>query len=113
MVRAGKPGALLEVRLPLPMAIAAAGYVEKYGPEERYNYLRFLPSVPCRALLLFGSVEIANNIAFQDAPAEVAKLMERRPNVNLATIAGADHFYSGVREETWASIESWLKKEAS
>lgn len=113
MVKAGKPGTLLEVRLPLPMAIAAAGYVEKYGPEERYNYLRFLPSVSCRTILLFGSVEVAKNMAFQDAPVEVSRLIERRSNFNLATIAGADHFYTGVREEAWVSIESWLKKEAS
>ena len=78
LVRAGKPSALLEVKLPLPMAIAAAGYLEKYGPEERYNYLRFLPSVPCSTVVLFGSIEVAKNMAFQEAPAEVAKLAEKR-----------------------------------
>ena len=30
----------LEVKLPLTYVITAAGYVEKYGPDERYNYLR-------------------------------------------------------------------------
>jgi len=36
-VREGHPAALLDVKLPLPFAITAAGYAEKYGPDERYN----------------------------------------------------------------------------
>ena len=96
LVRTGKPGKLLEVRLPLPMAIAAAGYLEKYGPEERYNYLRFLPGVPCPTLMLFGSVEVAKNMAFLEAPAEVARIAERKSNITVETITGGDHFYSGV-----------------
>jgi hypothetical protein len=47
LVEGGQPAALLEVTLPLPMAITAAGYLEKYGPEERYNFLRFVGGVTC------------------------------------------------------------------
>jgi len=108
LVRAGRPGALLEVKLPLPMVIAAAAYLEKYGPDERYNYLNLLSGVPCPTLVLLGGVETAQNMAFQEAPAEVARLAERHPRLALQTIAGADHFYSGVREEAWQAIEKWL-----
>jgi alpha/beta superfamily hydrolase len=94
--------------LPLPMAIAAAGYVEKYGPNERYKYLQVLPSVPCPTLVLLGSVEIASNIAFQEAPAAVAKIAESQPRVKLALVERADHFYTGVRQEAWQEIENWL-----
>jgi pimeloyl-ACP methyl ester carboxylesterase len=104
----GKPGALLEVRLPLPFVIAAAGYVEKYGPDERYNYLRFLPSVTCPTLVLLGSVEVAKNMAFQESPAEVARLAELHPHIALGVIDGADHFYQGVREKVWEAIKGWL-----
>jgi pimeloyl-ACP methyl ester carboxylesterase len=48
LLQQGQPTALLDVKLPLPFAITAAGYVEKYGPEERYNYLKFAAGVPCR-----------------------------------------------------------------
>src|SRR5262249_13795541 len=34
-VASGQPLTLMEVKLPLPMVITAAGYVEKYGPDER------------------------------------------------------------------------------
>ena len=96
------------MKLPLPLAIAAAAYVEKYGPDERYNYLRFLRAVPCPALVLVGEVEAATNMAFAGCPEEVTRLARACPRISLETIAGADHFYSGVREQAWQAIEHWL-----
>ncbi len=107
-IGARQASALLEVKLPLPMVIAAAGYVEKYGPDERYNYLRFLGRVPCKTLVLLGSVEVEKNMAFQGAPREVATLAERNPRLAFEVIPGADHFYSGVREAAWHALERWL-----
>ena len=108
-VAAGEPGTLLEVKLPLPFVIAAAGYVEKYGPDERYNFLKFLPGVPCPTLITFGSVEVENNMAFREAPVAVISLGRRVSRVAVATIAGADHFYSGVRDNLLACVEAWLR----
>src|SRR5213079_1706405 len=67
LVAAGEPDALLEVRLPLPFVVTAAGYVEKYGPDERYNYLRFIHGVSCPVLLTLGEIEAGNNMAFRGA----------------------------------------------
>ena len=65
LVQAGRSGALLEVHLPLPIAITAAGYAEKYGPDGRYNYLKVLSGVRCPTLVTLGEIEIANNLAFR------------------------------------------------
>lgn len=108
LVADGKPGALVEVKLPLPMAITAAGYVEKYGPDERYNYLKFLAGVSCPTLVLLGEVEVGKNMAFQETPSEVARLAERHRHLALEVVAGADHFYTGVREEAWQAMARWL-----
>jgi dienelactone hydrolase len=108
LVAAGRPGALLEVKLPLPFVIAAAGYVEKYGPDERYNFLNFLGGVTCPTLVTLGSVEVERNMAFRGSPDEIARLIERYPHVALKVIAGADHFYTGAREEAWTAIAGWL-----
>jgi len=104
----GQPATLLDVKLPLPFVITAAGYVEKYGPEERYNYLQFAGSVPCPTLLLLGSVEVENNMAFRGAPEALAELSVRYRQLRAETIAGADHFYTGVRDEAFARVEAWL-----
>jgi pimeloyl-ACP methyl ester carboxylesterase len=106
LVDAGEPDALLDVRLPLPFVVTAAGYVEKYGPDERYNYLRFIDRVGCPALLTLGEVEAAQNMAFRGAAAAV---VQAAPGVLVETVAGADHFYTGVRDRLAACVESWLR----
>ena len=95
LIGAGEPEALLEVRVPLPFVVTAAGYVEKYGPDERYNYLKWIDKVACPTLVTFGSIETRDNMAFRDAVADIARIA---PGVGVETIDGADHFYTGVRE---------------
>lgn len=106
-VDSGEPNALIEVKLPLPIAIAAAGYVEKYGPDERYNFLNFAASVQCPTLFTFGGIEVANNMAFRDLP-EATRGISRNSQITVETITGADHFYSGVRGELLACVDAWL-----
>jgi pimeloyl-ACP methyl ester carboxylesterase len=110
LMQAGQPAALMDVNLPLPYVITAAGYVEKYGPDERYNYLHFAGSVPCPVLVTLGDIELANNMAFAGAPEELTKLAERYPRLRKEVIAGADHFYSGVRPALIGRVETWLRE---
>jgi pimeloyl-ACP methyl ester carboxylesterase len=110
-IQTGQPLTLMEVKLPLPFAIAAGGYVEKYGPDERYNYLRFVRAIPCPTLITLGSIEMANNLAFRGAAEALAQL--RHAPLTVETIAGADHFYSGVRAELLAGAEAWLSRVAA
>jgi alpha-beta hydrolase superfamily lysophospholipase len=109
-VREGRPTALLEVTLPLPFVITAAGYVEKYGPDERYNVLRFAAAVPCPTLVTLGGVEVDNNMAFQGLPAALAELAVRQSRLSVEVIPGADHFYTDVRPEVVARVEAWLRQ---
>jgi len=101
-------GAILEVKLPLPMLITAGGFVEKYGPDERYNYLRFVAAVPCPTLITLGSVEVANNMAFRETPQAIEELAAKRKNLHVETIVDGDHFYNGVREALFAQLDAWL-----
>jgi len=105
-VNAGEPGALLEVPFPLPILITAAGYVEKYGPDERYNYLNFLRGLKVSILVTFGGIELANNSAFTQSPEAIAALSQA--NVLVRTIDGADHFYSGVNDRLLHEVMAWL-----
>ena len=112
-VERGEAAALLDVKLPLPFVITAAGFVEKYGPDERYNYLKFAAGVPCPTLVTHGSLEVENNMAFRGAPEALEGLKTRCPRLSAETVAGADHFYTGVREELVARVESWLRSTLS
>lgn len=106
---AGEPAALLDVKFPLPYLITAAGYLEKYGPDERYNYLRFAAGGACPVLYTFGSVEVDNNVAFQGAPEALREPAARRPDLRTEVVAGADHFYTGTRDAVVAVVEAWLR----
>jgi pimeloyl-ACP methyl ester carboxylesterase len=110
-VEAGQAATLMEVRLPLSMVITAGGYVEKYGSDERYNYLRFIASVRCPTLITFGEVERANNMAFRSVVEELAVIDRRPRTLTVETIAGADHFYGGVRPTLFQRLENWLRRE--
>ncbi len=111
LVNSGRPGSLIEVSLPLPFVITAAGYVEKYGPDERYNFLKFLAGVPCPTLVTLGELEVGSNMAFEGLPEAIGQIASRGRNLTLHTLAGADHFYTGVRGELADSLEKWLRQD--
>jgi hypothetical protein len=109
LVEAGEPATLIEVRLPLPFVITAAGYTEKYGPDERYNYLRFISGIPCPTLVTLGGIEVQNNMAFRQAPQALAEAAAGHSQITCRVIDGADHFYSGMRGTLADVIEGWLR----
>jgi len=109
LVSSAESGTLMEVQIPLPYVITAAGYVEKYGPEEQYNFLRYLAAVRCLTLILLGSKELENNMAFQGLPQEIEAHTKRSDFLRMEIIAGADHFYTGLRLELADRVEQWLR----
>ncbi len=109
LVEKGHAGSLVDVQLPLPMLITAGAFVEKYGPDERYNYLKFLRGVKAPSLVLFGGQEVESNMAFQGCPDAVKALAAVHTRLEVATVAGADHIYSSRRAELLQTMERWLR----
>jgi hypothetical protein len=107
---AGQATTILDVKLPMPFLSTAGGFLEKYGPDERYNYLQFLAGVGRPTLITLGDLEVADNMAFRAAPDAVRELVARRKNVEVEMIAGADHLYSSVRGVLIERLERWLRR---
>lgn len=112
-VREGRGETLMAVRFPLPYLVSAAGYVDKYGPAERYNILNFAARVACPALYTFGSLEVQRNSAFQGLPELLEGQGAQGANLKVAVIAGADHFYTGAYSELADRLEFWLRRTAA
>lgn len=108
LISAGRGQTLMDVRFPLPMLITAAGYVDKYGREERYQVLKHVARLTCPTLFTYGSSEVAGHAAFSGMPEEIERLGRENPQLQIATIAGADHFYAGCRAELIARLQRWL-----
>lgn len=110
LVDARRGDTLIESTFPLPYIVSAAGYVDKYGPHERYHILHLLAEVQLPTLLVYGSEEVARNIAFAGLPEAIESLPPPNDHRRVALIAGADHFYAGARSELLARLERWLRK---
>lgn len=108
MVAEGRGEELFTGKFPFPLLITAAGYIDKYGPAERYNLLRFAHELPCPALFTYGSKELAGGgIAFEGLP-EALQSLPNSSRRQVAVIEGADHVYTGLGEELAAAITDWL-----
>jgi pimeloyl-ACP methyl ester carboxylesterase len=111
-VRGGRGEALMEVKFPLPYVVSAAGYVNRYGPDERYNVLTLLDRVAVPTLVTYGSREVQADLAFVLMPEAVEPLSTPANSLQVAVIAGGDHQYTGVHGALAARIETWLRRQS-
>jgi pimeloyl-ACP methyl ester carboxylesterase len=98
---------LMEVTFPLPFLTTAEGYVEKYGPEERYHLLPLLPRLEMPNLVVLGSREMEGNPAFSGLDQAIRA---HAPATEVEVIAGADHVYHGCRRALGDTVLAWLSR---
>jgi len=108
MVEADRGDELIPVRQPLPMWIRAAGYIEKYGPEDRYDLVRHLPQVSCPVLVLVGGDSVERSPAFGSLPVDLAALEIPAERLAVELIAGADMHYTNDPDEPLRRAVEWL-----
>ena len=83
--------------------------MEKYGPSEEYNLLRFANQLPCPALFTFGQQELeSGSAAFTGLPESLRNLPSNGQPLESLTIADANHLYDGRREQLAHQILRWL-----
>ena len=107
-VQAGQPGALIQVRFPFPLLITAAGYLDKYGPDERYNIVEYVNRLSCPALFTYGQLEVEmGSTAFAGVPDAVRDRLSQ-PNSDVQVIPDADHNYTNQRPALADVLLRWL-----
>jgi pimeloyl-ACP methyl ester carboxylesterase len=108
-VQAGRPEALIEVKFPFPMLITAGGYLDKYGPAERYNILGFGARVACPTLFVFGDRELTQGgVAFAGLPEAIHALPPTGQQFELVTVPDADHIYTGTADTLARTVADWV-----
>ncbi len=113
LVQAGQPEALLECTQPTPFLATAAGFLEKYGPEDRYDYLPLLSRVRVPVLLMVGSETLTISPAFDDLPAWVESVRQTTLDTTFRVIEGANMNYSGHAEVPWNVGAEWVAQRFS
>ncbi len=108
-VAVGKPEALIQARFPFPLLITSAGYLEKYGPREEYNFLRFAHRLPCPTLFTYGQLELDGaDVSFAGLPDLINNLPYESIEPQCVTIPHADHMYRGTFDRLSGEILHWL-----
>jgi alpha-beta hydrolase superfamily lysophospholipase len=110
LVTAGRPKALLEIKFPIDYFVSAEGFIDKYGPVQRYDLLSLVDHVACPMLFTYGTAELDRSVAFRGMHELLEAAAARGANLRVAVVAGADHVYSGAYAELAARIQSWLPR---
>ena len=98
----------IQVPFPVPTWMTPQCYLDKYGPAEKFNWMRFIDSVSIPTLLLFGEKELRDDPVFVGV-AEELELLKRGWNpLTIETIPDADHFYTSKFAEVDEALTRWL-----
>jgi len=108
LVARGEGEKLIPVTQPLPFVATAAGYVEKYGPENRYDYVPLLARLLCPALILIGSESIRTSAAFDGLPEAIASAVVGQTHIVCEIVDGANINYTGCDAVPFVRAAAWL-----
>ena len=103
LVAAGQPEGLLLASVPVRRWFAARTYLDKYGPDARYDYFDHLPNVRKPLLLTVGSLE-AGDVSFAPLAEHGPAFNARWPRVSFENVEGADHSYASRTQELWSGV---------
>lgn len=107
LVAAGQPEAIIEAAAPLVTAFTARTYVDKYGPDSRYDMLDRASGSGPPLLVTLGELEI-DGLAFRDLAEQGPALHMASPQVSYSLIRGADHSYASRVPELMETFRGWL-----
>jgi hypothetical protein len=106
LVSSGHPESLVEFDFGSPLWFSAGSLLDKYGPDDRYDYYRHLPNVKVPLLITLGGLE--NGLAFDPLAADGPALADKQENLTYASVDGADHSYLARVPEVWTLAREWL-----
>lgn len=110
LVAAGQGATLLTVTQPLPFVATAAGFIEKYGPENRYDFVPLVARLPCPTFILAGSESIRTSAAFDGLPESLAEAAGCQPLLSWEIVAGANINYANCDDLPFARTAEWIAK---
>jgi len=84
-------------------------FVEKYGPDEKYDILKHIPGLRAPLLVMVGTEEAQTVTAFKGLPAKLEQLAGELESFTFESIPGADHAYTHQREYVWGVVSQWLE----
>jgi pimeloyl-ACP methyl ester carboxylesterase len=106
----GRTNEFVPFDFPFPTWMQPQAYLDKYGPENKYDWVQFIERIAKPMLLTFGQLELEEHPAFAGLEPLTRGLQSKMENLAFARIERADHFYVAAFDALWQSIEEWLNR---
>ena len=110
LIGQGRGEKLIRVDFPFPTHMTAAAYRDKYGPEDRYDWVRYAPHIQVPTLLMYGERELRDNAAFHGLLETAEQMAKQMSNLEVQVIESANHFYAGVHWRATDAMLQWLAR---
>lgn len=103
---AGEADTIFSISVPTPSLFSARTFIDKYGPEDRFDYLPMFGKIRTPLFVTVGGSE--RDTAFIGLNEHGADWVKAVPGAGFARIPEADHFYTGQCGALWGAAQAWI-----
>jgi pimeloyl-ACP methyl ester carboxylesterase len=107
-VARGEGQSFFAARQPVPYVTTAAGYLEKYGPEDRYDFVPQLSRITGPVLLLVGERSERDSPAFAETVSVLQHDARSAGHVTVRRVPLVDIGYRHDPEAPWREFHDWI-----
>ena len=106
LISTGEPQALLRVDHPIPQLFSANSFLDKHGPEEKYNLINHAHKIIVPMLTLNGSLETHSRL--RNMAQDLAAAAINSPKVETMMVEGGEHSLVNRTPEASDAVLKWL-----
>lgn len=104
-----QPEMLFNSSFPFSIVLSAKTFMDKYGPAERYNLLRFAPQITCPTAFIYGEDELRHaSSSFLGIVEDLQSLQWPYGPPVFQIVEGANHFFTGRLAALAADVRNVL-----
>jgi len=106
LIARGEPEGVFRVDHPIPQLFSAASFLDKHGPEEKYNLINHAHGIRVPMLTLNGSLETHSRL--RDMAQDLALAAVNSPKAETLMVEGGEHSLVNRTTEASDAVLKWL-----
>ena len=106
LIAEGDPSGIFSVGHPIPQLFSAASFLDKHGPDEKYNLINHAHKIQVPMLTLNGSLETHSRL--RDMAQDLAAAAVNSSKVETMMVEGGEHSLVNRTPEASNAVLKWL-----
>ena len=106
LIARGEPEGVFRVGHPIPQLFSATSFLDKHGPEEKYNLINHAHGIRVPMLTLNGSLETHSRL--RDMAQDLAAAAVNSPKAETLMVEGGEHSLVNRTTEASDAVLKWL-----